>query len=83
MPTTKFITTKQLRYSFPEVRAGLQEGKTYVLLYRGNPVGVIKPPDDSTEGLFFQDDDSSAPKSKEGKRLVKNTLTRKRKRGSK
>jgi antitoxin (DNA-binding transcriptional repressor) of toxin-antitoxin stability system len=45
----KYLSTKQLREEFPEVRDGLKRGNSYVLLYRSKPLAEIRPFDEKEE----------------------------------
>jgi len=37
------ISVKQLRENFGELKSGLEEGLTYLLIYRSRPLAEIKP----------------------------------------
>ena len=37
------ISVKQLRENFGELKAGLEEGLSYLLIYRSKPIAEIKP----------------------------------------
>ena len=40
---TQTISVKELRTNFPKIRKGLENGKSYTLIYRSKPVAEIKP----------------------------------------
>ena len=39
----QFISMKQMRENFPEYKAGLEQGKTYTIIYRSKPLARLTP----------------------------------------
>jgi len=82
MPTSNnpiAITTLDLRNNIPNVRKGINQGRKYVLLYRGRPIAEIVEVSEATQKMFFAGKTSVA-KNQSAMRLKKNTQRRRKER---
>lgn len=73
------ITTLDLRNNIPNVRKGINQGRKYILLYRGRPIAEIVEVSKATQKMFFAGK-TSAAKNQGAMRLKRNSQHRRKER---